>query len=247
MRIFHRWVGITGLLLLTTVPASRHMTRRYGRSAVRRFRIGMLSTLLVQQALVGLAVARSGRQEITGDRHPLNLVDLMTLTRGWTASLLAGLVLAGIRDRRGSAGWMGWLALLYGAILCDWLDGPIARHRGTSEVGALLDREADSWLTLCAAGGAVAWGALPVMVASPPLLRYVLMVDRLHITPYADLHRDEPAWVRHMGIVQMLVFIAAMAPFRGRATTRLMHLITPLQTPLQLGGLLVLHRRGQNP
>jgi hypothetical protein len=48
-----------------------------------------------------------------------------------------------------------------------------------------------------------------------------------------------------MGIAQMLLFIAALAPFGGRATTRLCHLVAPLQTPLQLAGLLLLHRRGR--
>jgi phosphatidylglycerophosphate synthase len=138
---------------------------------------------------------------------------------------------------------MGWLALLYGAILCDWLDGPIARHRGTSELGALLDREADSWLTLCAAGAAVGWGELPAMVAFAPLLRYVLLFEALRTTPYAALHADDPRWVRHLGIVQMLLFIAALAPFGGRTTSRLVRLAAPLQTPLQLCGLVALRQR----
>src|SRR5450756_2444606 len=88
--------------------------------------------------------------------------------------------------RRGRAGWLGWLALLYGAILCDWIDGPLARRFGTSEVGSLFDLESDSWLTLCAAGSAVAWGDLPTTVAVPACLRYLVMFFALRATGYAE-------------------------------------------------------------
>jgi phosphatidylglycerophosphate synthase len=219
------------------------MRRRYGDAAARRFRVGLLAALVVQQSFVEFALRHSGSRGRV--RHTLTLVDVMTLSRGWAAALLAGLTASGVRDRRGPAGWTGWLALLYGAILCDWLDGPIARHLGTSEVGALLDREADSWLTLCAAGGAVTWGALPAAVAVPPLLRYALLFDGLRSASHADLHGDEPPWVRHTGIAQMLLFIAATAPFRGRVTSRLVRLAAPLQTPVQLCSLLLQHRRLQ--
>lgn len=245
MSTVYRYVGISVLLLGTSGPVSAVIARCYGRAAAGRFRLGMLATLVAQQALVGVAMVTGGGRGGADRRHELTLVDLMTLSRGWAASLLAGLLASGIRDRRGVAGWMGWLAILYGAILCDWLDGPIARHRGTSEFGAILDREADSWLTLCAAGGAVGWGNLSVMVAAAPLLRYGLLLEALRTTPYAAVHADEPRWVRHLGIVQMLVFIAALAPFGGRATSRLARVTAPLQTPLQLCGLLVLRRRIQ--
>jgi phosphatidylglycerophosphate synthase len=153
-----------------------------------------------------------------------------------------GLTVSGIRDRRGFAGWLGWGALLYGSILCDWLDGPIARRLGTSEMGALLDLESDSWLTLAAATSAVAWGDLPVTVTGPPVLRYTLMFAALRNTRYAELHVNEPRWVRVGGIVQMLLFIAALAPFGGRATWAVVQFTWPIQTPLQVAGLLLLQR-----
>ena len=65
-----------------------------------------------------------------------------------------------------------WIALLYGAIVSDWLDGPIARRLGTSEVGAMFDIEADSWLTLCSSAAAVTWGGLPTYVVAPPIARF---------------------------------------------------------------------------
>jgi phosphatidylglycerophosphate synthase len=172
------------------------------------------------------------------------VVDLITLSRGAAAAVLVGLAVSRIRDRRGFAGWLGWLALLYGSILCDWLDGPMARHLGTSETGALFDLETDSWLTLCTAGSAVAWGDLPVTVASAPMLRYILMFFALRDTPYAGLHVEEPGWVRRAGIAQMLLFIAALAPFGGRATWAAVQLTCSIQTPTQIAGLLLLeHRR----
>jgi phosphatidylglycerophosphate synthase len=213
--------------------------RYYGGAAGRRFAVGMGGALALQQALVGLAVL-SGRVE--GYRR-LNLVDLMTLSRGVAAAALGGLAVSGVRDRRGPAGWLGWLALLYGAILCDWLDGPVARHRGTTELGRLFDLEADSWLTLCAAAAAAAWGGLSGVVAAAPLLRYALLADGLRQAPYADLHTNEPGWVRQLGIAQMLLFIAALAPFGGRATRLVVRLAAPIQTPLQVCGLLLHQRR----
>lgn len=237
MSPFNRWAAVTGSQLGLVRPACSLIAGQYGRMPARRFGAGMSVALVVQQALIGIAVTRRK------PRHRLNLVDLMTLTRGLAASLLCGLVASGVRDRRGGAGWMGWLALLYGAILCDWLDGPIARYLGASEVGAILDREADSWLTLCSAAGAVAWGSLPLHVTAAPVLRYLLLFHGLRFKSHARLHQDEPAWVRQIGIAQMLLFIAAMAPFRGAATSRLVDLAAPLQTPVQLGAGLALHRR----
>src|SRR5438309_11980281 len=90
------------------------------------------------------------------------------------------------RSRRGRAGWLGWTTLLYGAIVSDWLDGPIARRLGTSELGATLDIEADSWLTLSTSAVAVAAGGLPAYVVAPPILRYVRLAALRRIVPYRD-------------------------------------------------------------
>ncbi|HLJ67361.1 MAG TPA: CDP-alcohol phosphatidyltransferase family protein [Chloroflexota bacterium] len=234
-----RYVRISLVLLGGTAPLSVAIGRRYGFTAGRRFGMAMGGNLLVQEALVGLAARRANRR--TG--HELGLVDVMTLSRGATAALLGGLAASGVRDRRGLAGWMGWLGVLYGAILCDWLDGPIARHTATSELGEVLDREADSWLTLCTALAAVRWGGLPRAVLAPPLMRYAFLLDGMRRAPYATLHGGEPSWVRQQGIAQMLLFIASLAPFGGRVTRRVVCVAAPIQVPLQLGGLLLQRRR----
>jgi phosphatidylglycerophosphate synthase len=170
----------------------------------------------------------------------------MTLSRGFAAAVLVGLVASGVRHRTGLAGWLGWISLLYGSIVCDWLDGPIARRLGmTSELGALLDLESDSWLTLAAASSASAWGGLPGYCMSAPLARYALLLAALRKIPYEQVYVDEPAWARPFGIAQMALFTASMAPFGGAGTRRAVRLATPIVAPLQLVGMLLLHRRSQ--
>ena len=94
-----------------------------------------------------------------------SLADTLTLSRAATGAVLAGLVASGIRDRKGIAGWIGWLMPLFG--VTDWLDGPLARRAGPTCLGGVLDIEADSWLTLWSAAGAVAWGNIPALVSTP--------------------------------------------------------------------------------
>jgi len=190
--------------------------------------------VLAQQLLVGLALQRSASYDHGRARHRLSLVDMITLSRGATGALLIGLMTSGIRDRRGRAGWLAWMALLYGAIVSDWLDGPIARRLGSSEVGAMLDIEADSWLTLSSSGLAVASGGLPKYVLAGPLLRYVRLAGLRPIVPYRGLVSGDPLWTRHVGMAQMMLFIAALAPFRGRVTGFLLRFGAPLVVTAQL-------------
>jgi CDP-diacylglycerol--glycerol-3-phosphate 3-phosphatidyltransferase len=176
----------------------------------------------------------------------LTLVDVMTLSRGFAAAVLVGMVTSGLRNRNGFAGWVGWGSMIYGSIVCDWLDGPIARRLGvTSELGALLDLESDSWLTLAAASSATAWGGLPAYCLAAPLARYALLLAALRRTPYGQIYADEPAWARPLGIAQMALFTAAMAPFGGAGTRRAVRLAAPIIAPLQLLGMLLLYRRSQ--
>jgi CDP-diacylglycerol---glycerol-3-phosphate 3-phosphatidyltransferase len=187
---------------------------------------------------VGVAASRKSAQ--------LTAVDAMTLSRGFAAAVLVGLVASGVRHRSGLAGWIGWSSLIYGSIVCDWLDGPIARRLGmTSELGALLDLESDSWLTLAAASSATTWGGLPAYCMAAPLARYALLLAALRRIPYEQIYADEPAWARPLGIAQMALFTAAMAPFGGAGTRRAVRLAAPIVAPLQLLGMLLLFRRSQ--
>jgi phosphatidylglycerophosphate synthase len=170
----------------------------------------------------------------------------MTLSRGLAAAVLVGLVVSGVRDRSGLAGWLGWVSLVYGSIVCDWLDGPIARRLGmTSELGALLDLESDSWLTLTSASSATTWGGLPALCMAAPLARYALLTAALRKIPYARVFADEPAWARPLGIAQMALFTAATAPFGGPGTRAAVRLAAPIIAPAQLLGMFFLYRRSQ--
>ena len=219
-----RYGLITAFLLGSTFPLALIVKRRYGNAAARRFGAGTTAALLGQQVLVVFALKR----------HRLSLVDAITLSRGGTGALMTGLIASGVRDRRGMAGWLSWIALLYGAIVSDWLDGPIARRLGTSEAGAMFDIEADSWLTLCSSAAAVTWGGLPAYVVAPPLARYVRLAALGRWVPYRLLVSGDPLWTRHIGMAQMMMFIAALAPFGGRATRILVKIGTPLVVVSQL-------------
>jgi phosphatidylglycerophosphate synthase len=243
VKVWGRYLVVSGALLATTLPASTLLARWYGVVVARRFGISMAGTLIAQQALVGVALQRSGRSRELNRIHTLSIVDLLTLSRGASAAVLVGLMSSGVRDRRGGAGWLGWSALLYGAILCDWIDGPIARRFGTSEMGSFFDLESDSWLTLCSAGSTVVWGDLPATVAVPPTLRYLVAFSARRHSQNSDVQVDEPGWARPAGMVQMLLFIAALAPFGGRGTWAVVRQVCPVQTLLQVVGLLVQQRR----
>jgi hypothetical protein len=102
---------ITGFLFGSCAPLALIVKRRYGHDVARKFGAGMTTALVGQQVLVGLVSER--RTERDGSRHRLTLVDLITLSRGRTGAVMTGLMASGIRDRRGLAGWLGWIAMLY--------------------------------------------------------------------------------------------------------------------------------------
>jgi phosphatidylglycerophosphate synthase len=229
---------ITFGLLAASVTPTVGLWRRYGKRAGSSFAICSSLAILAQQSLVGMAASRKSAR--------LTPVDAMTLSRGVAAAVLVGLIASGVRRRSGLAGWLGWGSLIYGSIVCDWLDGPIARRLGmTSELGAVLDLESDSWLTLAAASSATAWGGVPAYCMAAPLARYALLLAALRRIPYGQIYADEPAWARPLGIAQMALFTAATAPFGGAGTRLAVRLAAPIVAPLQLLGMVLLYRRSQ--
>src|SRR6267143_3046352 len=187
-----------GLLAASAAPALA-MRRSYGSRAGARFAAGSVLATLAQQFLIGVAAARKNAS--------LTAVDAMTLSRGVASAVLVGLLTSGVRRRNGLAGWLGWGSLVYGSIVCDWLDGPIARRLGmTSELGALLDLESDSWLTLTSASSAATLGGLPAFCMAAPVGRYAVLMAALRTIPYEQVFADEPGWARPLGIAQMALF-----------------------------------------
>ena len=135
--------------------------------------------------------------------------DAVTLVRATVGSTLLALVAGGGRDRTGSCGKVAF-GLLVGAVTTDLIDGLLARQNGPTRLGAVLDIEADSLLTLGAAAAATAWGDLPRTALLPPALRYR--------DPILAFRRGEepsgggPWWCRASGAMQMAVFLAALSP-----------------------------------
>ena len=148
------------------------------------------------------------------ETETISLGDPLSLARLTCANLIAGLVAGGVRDRAGPAGRLAWSLALTGATALDWLDGPLARRSGATRHGAVLDIEADSWLTLWTAIAAAAWGDLPRWAVVPPLLRYLHpMLDLRHgILPRGG----SPGWSRVSGTTQMALLLAALTPIQWR-------------------------------
>lgn len=175
----------------------------YGPVAAIRFLVGLFVVLSVEHVFVAAMIRRIGTEK-------RSLADAITLSRGVSAAALAGIVVSGVVDRVGPAGWLAWLLVLYAATLSDWVDGPLARRAGPTLLGGVLDIEFDSLLTLVAGIAAVAWGGLPWIVLLPPLMRYAQPVLALR---QGDLPAGGgPWWSRVTGVAQMVLFILALAP-----------------------------------
>ncbi len=202
-RIQRRALLIACAALLLTGPL---LFSVYGLQAGSRYLIGLLAALLAQQVFLWAMQRKIGPEVST-------LADVLTLLRATAGGVLAGLVIADIEDRSGVAGWLAWSLSVLTATLSDWFDGPLARRRGPTRLGQVLDIEADSWLTLWSAAGAIVWGGLPWWCLLAPLLHYA--------HPIAALWRGDlpaggdPWWGRVTGVAQMVLFIAALAPLAG--------------------------------
>ena len=157
---------------------------------------------LLNAAVVILFVALAARR-LQPHRRILTRANLLSLSRAWGAGLLAGTA-ATPPLGRGTA----WLALLWGGP-SDWLDGPVARLDGATALGAILDIEADSWLTLWAAVAAWRLGALPSWSVLSPLLRYLIPVVQTQLKGHRPVDRP---WQRTAAGLQMLVLALALVP-----------------------------------
>ena len=123
----------------------------------------------------------------------------LTLTRAGAAAMACGTAFSGW-GRRGTL-----VALLLGCTVCDWLDGPLARRLGPTRLGAVLDLEADSWLTLWGAAAAVRVGGVPAVSLLPPALRYPLS---------AGSRPGTRPWQRAAGVAQMVVIATGLTARR---------------------------------
>ena len=140
-------------------------------------------SLCAAAAFTALARRRLGGPVLT----PANL---LTLSRAGAAAMACGTAFSGL-GRRSSL-----VALLVGCTACDWLDGPLARRLGPTPLGAALDLEADSWLTLWGAAAGFRQGGLPGLSLLAPAMRYPLA---------AGIAAPLRPWQRAAGVAQMAV------------------------------------------
>jgi phosphatidylglycerophosphate synthase len=199
----------------------------YGRGRVPPVLGGLAGALVLQRAFLWVGQRRIGPEQASA-------ADLITLSRGASGALLVGLLAARLRDRTGPAGWLAWTATLWAATLGDWLDGPLARRRGPTRLGATLDIEADSWVTLWSAAYAVFSRALPTWCLLAPLARYLhpLLDARAGMLPRGG----GPRWARVTGTAQMGLVLLALAPIRWSWRRRLLR---TMNGPISIGQLVV--------
>ena len=226
--------------LLVAIPSIFVIWRAYDPTKAMRYVAGLMLTLMTQQAFISAMIHVIGTEQSS-------LADALTLNRGANGAVLAGLVTSGIRERKGIAGWIGWLIPLLG--VTDWLDGALARQAGPTRLGGVLDIEADSWLTLWSAAGAVAWGEVPGWCLLPPIIHYLepllaLMQGKLP-------QGGGPWWYRLVGASQMGLLIVALAPFDWRQRKQF---LTAASFPISIGqctaifvrlAMILKHNRGR--
>ena len=207
----------------------------YGSRGAARYLAGFGGAACAQQLALGALCRRTGQQSA-------NVADGLAYGRATCGAVLAGLLAAGIRDPTGAAGKLGCAVSLAGATALDWLDGPLARRAGSTDQGAVLDIEADSWLTLWCSAAAIAWGGLPRWCLVPPLLRYLdpLLALRAGQLPAGG----GPWWARVTGAAQMALFLTALAPLPGRRP--LPTVIAGVVSVAQTASLLCLLARGRH-
>ena len=147
--------------LITVVPTTLTIWRTFGLGSTLRYLAGLITALIVQRVFLSVMILKIGPEQSS-------LADTLTLVESNRVSSCRASGF-GIRDRNGTARWIGWLMPLFG--VTDWLDGPLARRAGPTYLRGVLDIEADLWLTLWSAAGAVAWGNMPRWCLLPPIIR----------------------------------------------------------------------------
>jgi phosphatidylglycerophosphate synthase len=207
--------------LITVVPTTLAIWRTYGPGSALHYLAGLITALIVQRVFLSAMIRKIGPEQSS-------LADMLTLSRAATGAVLAGLVASGIRDRNGIVGLIGWLMPLLG--VTDWLDGPLARRAGPTYLRGVLDIEADSWLTLWSAAGAVAWGNLPRWCLLPPIIHYLEPI--LALLQGKLPQGGGPWWYRLAGASQMGLLIVALAPFDWR---RRKQFLTAASLPISIG------------
>jgi phosphatidylglycerophosphate synthase len=193
--------------LATEVTRSKGCSIGEGNTG-RQFSLMRSKSLLAASASLGafglFTAVAAARLEPSGQL--LTPANVLSFSRAGAASWLCGYAAS---PRSGAHRAAAWLILLWGATATDWLDGPLARRTGPTALGAVLDLEADSWLTLSAAAAAWRSSSLPAWCLVPPALRYVVRAQCGLTSPMATA-----GWQKAAGVSQMVVLSGALAPSR---------------------------------
>jgi phosphatidylglycerophosphate synthase len=171
----------------------------------------------------------------------VNPADLLTGCRALFASaILTAALVESSGDPKGHGRRIAGVALVAG-IASDRFDGSLARRFGATRLGAVMDIEADSLLTLAMAVAAVRWGRLPRYVLIPPLLRYSDLVRTLRRSEIFT--GDAIWWCRASGAAQMLLFLFSMVTSQRGVTSRGLHQASLIVSFTQLATQLLDGRR----
>jgi phosphatidylglycerophosphate synthase len=179
-------------------------------SGAARSIAAFIGLLLLQLTFLAAMRRRIGPERV-------NPADLLTGCRALCATaILTAATVGPADDTREQGRRVAGLALIVGMVT-DRVDGRLARRFGATRLGAVMDIEADSLLTLAMAVAAVRWGRLPRYVLIPPLLRYSDLVRTLRRN--SIFTGDAIWWCRASGAAQMLLFLSSMvASQRGAAS-----------------------------
>ena len=215
---------MTGHVSLIPRTAILRRSRAFGRGAsacnAPTATLWIKRTLAIFTGLVLLQLTflAAMRRRIGPER--VNPADLLTGCRALFASaILTAAMVESSDGPRGHGRRIAGLALVAG-IVTERCDGRLARRFGATRLGAVMDIEADSLLTLAMAVAAVRWARLPRYVLVPPLLRYSDLVRTLRRGEIFT--GDAIWWCRASGAAQMLLFLSAMvANQRGVASRSL--------------------------
>src|SRR5215213_2710369 len=171
----------------------------------------------------------------------VNPADLLTGCRALCATaILTAATVGSADDAREQGRRVAGLALIVGMVT-DRVDGRLARRFGATRLGAVMDIEADSSLTLAMAVTAVQWGRLPRYVHIPPLLRYSDLVRTLRRN--AIFTGDAIWWCRASGAAQMMLFLSAMVASQSGAASRGLRQASLIVSSTQLATQLLDGRR----
>lgn len=185
------------------LPVSLLLWRRAGAGRAARGVAAYTGAVVVELAGLAALARRTGCERSTP-------ADGITLLRFAAGNSLCALVTAATRAPERSVQLTGWWTAVAAATATDWMDGPVARRHGTTRLGAVMDIEADSWLTVWTAAAAVRWGGLPVACLAPPVLRYADPAVKL--VQGGLPAGGGPSWARATGAAQMTVLLAAFGP-----------------------------------